>query len=190
MKKIILWLLSIVIALLLAFLYKEYKLPSTGGSVVYLKPLFGGEFSDNELKEHPEVVVVHSVRQLKHVSDNQILPIWIDKAYFDRVDAKWIDLKLHQYYPVIVIGYGNADYPFRNIPIGRHLPPLDIKKYEEHLNEIKKETGISVCKKKFDDNMGNWSSYCKGFDGNPQIDDVLRISENLLSNSFNNIIMQ
>lgn len=183
--------LSIMMVLFLLFLYKEYKLPSVKScyqaEVAYLKPLYGGEFSDNELKKYSNILVVHSVKQLRYVADNKILPIWIDKACFEKIDLQWVELKLRQYYPVVVIGYGNADYPFRNIPIGRKGPggPLiDAQKYKDHLNKIKKENGISVCKKKLDENIANWGTFTYGFKGEPLIEETLMISRKLLYNQF------
>lgn len=183
--------LSIMMVLFLLFLYKEYKLPSVKScyqaEVVYLKPLYGGEFSDNELKKYSNILVVHSVKQFRYVADNKILPIWIDKACFEKIDLQWVELKLRQYYPVVVIGYGNADYPFRNMPIGRKGPggPLvDAQKYKDYLNKIKKENGISVCKKKLDENIANWGAFTYGFKGEPLIEETLMISRKLLYNQF------
>lgn len=191
MKKIILFMLSIMMVLFLLFLYKEYKLPSVKScyqaEVVYLKPLYGGEFSDNELKKYSNILVVHSVKQFRYAADNKILPIWIDKTCFEKIDLQWVELKLRQYYPVVVVGYGNADYPFRNIPIGRKGPggPLiDAQKYKDYLNKIKKENGISVCKKKPDENIANWGAFTYGFKGEPLIEETLMISRKLLYNQF------
>lgn len=108
--------LRIVIILLILLLQ------STGGCTAVEKTsvksvyLAGNEqqLSTSELETHPEIAVVDTYDELKEVIAQHEASIWIDKSAISMVDGEWFNEKPQKYYPVILVGYNDPLYSFRD----------------------------------------------------------------------------
>jgi len=75
-----------------------------------------GELSSDELKAHPEVIVVQTFEELKKNSSQKIA-LWIDKSAtpFDYEQEIWINTAPQVYYPIALIGAGDTSHAFRDL---------------------------------------------------------------------------
>jgi hypothetical protein len=149
---------------------------------VYLKPSIGGQISSNELKKYPEILIVNSFKELKN-SVNKKIAIWIDKDALNImddtiIDNNWLSKKPQNLYPIVLIGYNNALYSFREKLSGFRIegPYVDWSK-------IKLEPGFSIwmIKKKTKTSV---SALMKGYKEIPKAKRILTITNALLENKF------
>jgi len=95
-------------------------LPATGSYVVSLKAVYfvhgQGELSAKDLQSHPEVVMVQTFDDFKKYA-SQKMALWIDKSAtpFDSEQEKWINESPQIYYPIVLIGYSDTLYSFRDL---------------------------------------------------------------------------
>ncbi|MGB9693980.1 MAG: hypothetical protein ACPLYF_03970 [Fervidobacterium sp.] len=85
-----------------------------GIQAVYLAPKNGGVLSDNDLKTYPQILKVTDFEALTTYTNRYIIPIWIDKDAIDMLPQGWINESPEKFYPIIVVGYGDALYAMRD----------------------------------------------------------------------------
>ncbi len=98
--------------------------PANGPRAVYLAPSTGAQLTPDDLRAHPEVIVVHDQAGLEAAAQGRTA-IWIDKASVDRavdkasagtVDMDWLRTQYFERHdPIVLVGYGNSLYAFREV---------------------------------------------------------------------------
>lgn len=144
---------------------------------IYLAPQNGGEISEDDLKNHPEILKVADFETLNSYTEKYIIPIWIDKDAIDLLPKNWINQYPQKFYPIVVVGYNNALYAMReklNLPIIG--PYVDWSK--QNL-----EPGFSVWMIKSQDS-GDTSSTMKGYDEPVSTGRILEVSNELFNECF------
>jgi hypothetical protein len=101
----------------------QTQAPPVETAAAYFAPEIGAALPDNDLNAHPEISVVHSMRELKAANAPQV---WIDAEYLDDTDRDWL-LSLNGV-PVVVVGHGDGLYAFAErlrfpieMPAGTHV---------------------------------------------------------------------
>lgn len=82
---------------------------------IYLKPIDGGQLSDKELLNHPEIVVVNDFDKLLSLSEGKTVAIWIDKDAVNLIQNNWLNENSLKNYPLIMVGFNNSLYSFREM---------------------------------------------------------------------------
>ena len=74
------------------------------------------QLSSEDLQAHPEVVVVQTFDEFKKYA-NQKMALWIDKSAtpFNSEQEKWINEAPQVYYPIVLVGYSDTLYSFRDL---------------------------------------------------------------------------
>jgi hypothetical protein len=94
---------------------------------VYLVSKDGGQLSQKNIQQHPEVLVVNSFQNLaKVIKENKDIDIWIDKNATNLVESGWLLKEPQKYNLLVLIGYDNSLYSFREqLHLGIHGPRVD-----------------------------------------------------------------
>lgn len=142
---------------------------------VYLVSPGGGEIAQTDFDQHPEVVVVQNLVALQRIIVGHKAAIWIDKNALALVDLRWLRAEPQKYYPVVLVGYNNALYAFREqLNIGSIKGPyIDWSKYNL-------ESGFSVWKLLYDTD-GTRQAFMKGYQEQPAVSNILPITDSLLA---------
>ena len=131
------------------------------------------QLSTKDLDEHPEVMIVSSYNDLKDgISKNQAA-IWIDKSAVSMIDDDWLHQAPQKYYPLVLVGYNNALFAFRDA-----LSGFGIQGPYADWSKEKLEPGFSLwCI--IDENNGVKAAF-KGFDEVPTVERILSESAEYL----------
>ena len=99
----------------------------TTPKAVYLVSKDGGQIFEKDIKQHLEVLVVNTFQDLdKIVNQNKKIHIWIDKNSTKLVDNSWLSKKPQKYNLLVVVGYDNSLYSFREqLDLGIKGPYVD-----------------------------------------------------------------
>ena len=132
------------------------------------------ELSSNDLQAHPEVVVVQAFGELKQYVPQKIA-LWIDKSAtpFMPEEEQWINEAPQAYYPIVLVGYSDTMYSFRDLLrlccfMG---PPIDWKL----------ESGFSVIQKEeMPDPTAPAVTFIQGYAQKPTVQSILKITNSLL----------
>jgi hypothetical protein len=144
---------------------------------VYLIPDAGGQLTKESISKYSEVVYVTSSNELKKlVSSNTA--IWIDKDAVNLVDLDWLQKQAENKIPIVLVGYNNAIYSFREI-----LSLYGIKGPHINWDQKKLEPGFSVGMLKEQTNTSK-SVFLKGYDSTPEVEQILKITDGLLEGKF------
>jgi hypothetical protein len=73
------------------------------------------QLSVEDLEKHPEISVVKRFEDLEEAVSKTEAAIWIDKSAVSMVDADWLHQAPQKYYPVVLVGYNNPLYAFRDV---------------------------------------------------------------------------
>jgi hypothetical protein len=73
-----------------------------------------GELTPEDLQAHSEVKVVGSFPEMQAAAAEPVA-LLIDRNAVDQVDIAWLQEAPQKYYPVVVMGYGDFLYAFREI---------------------------------------------------------------------------
>lgn len=144
---------------------------------IYLAPKSGGQLTIEEIKKYPEVVIVNSFDELKRLVTEKTA-IWIDKDTVDLIDSNWIGEKADSKNPIVLVGYNNAIYSFRD-----KLSAFGIKGPKIDWSKEKLEPGFSVAMLK-ERTSSSTSAFMKGYDVTPDIKQILSITNMLLNGNF------
>jgi hypothetical protein len=187
---------KIILMLSTALLWVGCMAPRVQVRAVYLRPANGSHLSEDELKAYPQVASVNAFEALKGIAWHKAA-IWIDKDALDLVDHAWIQRAPQEYYPLVVVGYNNALYSFRESGLACCIrgPYIDWK-------TRRLEPGFSVWmraedKSTLQDHVNNFlqlyfpgpkagrrdisaDGWLKGYDQLPSVKDILRVTDQLL----------
>jgi len=140
---------------------------------VYLKPKDSGQISEEALRQHPEILEVNSFEVLQASVANKVA-IWIDKDAVDLVEEGWLSQAPQKNYPLIMVGYNNGLYSFRDkLSVGTiHGPKVD-------WSVQKLEPGFSIWMIK-EVTENSLSATMKGFSREPNLEALLIVTNQLL----------
>ena len=136
----------------------------------------GCQLPQNELNKHPEILVTSSFAEFQAAARERIA-LWIDKNAVKLVDSQWLDELPQSSYPIILVGYNDTLLSFRDsLQLCCFLGPVQ-RDYSDA------EPGFSVIKR---DNgePGAPITMLEGFKQTPTVDDILRISIDLLDGNI------
>jgi hypothetical protein len=175
-KYVKLYVFSILIIVILTMIGCNDKTKVTV-KTIYLVPKNGGQLSKVEIGNYPEVISVTSFDELKRLATERTA-IWIDKDVVELVDLNWIQEKAERKVPLVLIGYSNTLYSFREkLPVfGLEGPYLDWSKE-------KLEPGFSIGMLK-EKTFTSTSVFTKGYDITIDIKQILSITNMLLKGEF------
>lgn len=140
---------------------------------VYLVSKNGGQLAKEEIVKYPEVISVTSFNELKKlVSKNTA--IWIDKDAVDLVNQNWLQKEAQNQIPIVLIGYNNALYSFRE-----KLSVSGIQGPHIDWSQQKLEPGFSIWMLKEKTNTSRLA-FMKGYDSTPDTKQILSITNMLL----------
>jgi hypothetical protein len=137
-----------------------------------------GELSTEELKAHPDVLVTGWFDFLKEYAADPVA-FWIDKNAVELVDNEWLNQPPQKYYPVVLVGYNDWLYSFRDQLdlFGIHGPYVDWSK--ETL-----EPGFSVGMYTKDEPNGEHSAISQSHLEVATVENLLAITNELLPKSL------
>jgi hypothetical protein len=147
----------------------------TKGTVttIYLLPKNGGQLTKGEIGKYPEVISVTSFDELKRLATERTA-IWIDKDAVELVDLNWIQDKAESKVPLVLVGYNNALYSFRE-----KLPVFGIQGPYVDWSKEKLEPGFSVGMLR-ETTSTSTSAFIKGYEATLDIKQLLSTSNMLL----------
>jgi hypothetical protein len=144
---------------------------------IYLTPQDGGQLTDQELEKYPEILKVNSFNDLKNAIQAKYA-IWIDKDAVTMIDETWLHEEPQIYCPLVLVGYSNALYSFREILTGFGIEGP----YVDWSNETL-ELGFSVWM--LTENTGaSTSSFMRGYSETPSAKQIITITDMLLEGKF------
>lgn len=140
---------------------------------VYLVSESGGVLSTEALEKYPQVVVANSFEALKQSADENTA-IWIDKDAIELLDKEWMYEKSQNSVPVVLVGYNDALFSFREILSGFGIEGPSVDWSQKTL-----EPGFSVwmLKQKTDTST---SAFMKGYDTVPTVEKILAVTDELM----------
>lgn len=114
MKKYLKFNLFCILILTMVSLIGCSKNKENTAKAIYLVPKDGGQLTKEDLSKYPEVTCVSDLKEMKKlVSKNTA--IWVDKDTIDLLDLDWIQKEAESEMPIVLIGYNDALYSFREI---------------------------------------------------------------------------
>jgi hypothetical protein len=135
-----------------------------------------GALSVDELEARPDIVVVDTFAEFqRHAKDK--VALWIDKNAVSLVSRQWIEEEPQRYYPLVLVGYNDTLYSFREVlPLGMFYGPI------VDWSKKKLEPGFSVIQIEKDSDQGNRPKvvFLKGYNQRPRVEDVIDITNALL----------
>jgi hypothetical protein len=137
-----------------------------------------GAFSSRDLKAHPEVIVVTTFNDFKYQA-SQRKALWIDKnaTPLNPEQEKWINEAPQAYYPIVLVGYSDTLYSFRDL--------LKLCCFMGPAIDTKPEPGFSIIQwEKTLDPNGRTAAYLQGYPEKPTVDAILHITNALLEGSL------
>ncbi|MGE5464729.1 MAG: hypothetical protein ACM3PS_15310 [Syntrophothermus sp.] len=132
----------------------------------------GGQLSENDLKKHPEILATDSFAEFQQAA-RQRIGLWIDKNAVTLVDSQWLDELPQSSYPIILVGYNDTLLSFRDsLELCCFMGPAgpDFSHAEPGFSVLQRESG----------EPGASITMLEGFRQTPTVEDLLRISNNLL----------
>jgi hypothetical protein len=100
-----------------SMLTKNFVLPTATPMPISLQAIYlveaQGQITSEDLQAHPEVFVTDSFDVLMRYSTNKVA-LWIDKNAVHLVNNLWLNEPPQKYYPIVLVGYNNWLYSFRD----------------------------------------------------------------------------
>ena len=132
-----------------------------------------GQLAASDLGLHPEVMVTNSFDDFKQLSQAKVA-LWIDKNAVSLVNMDWLHQAPQKYYPLMLVGYNDALYSFRETLLGFPIsgPAID-------WSTVTLEPGFSVWMIR-EETSSSISTYMMGYAQPPTVDAILTITNALL----------
>ena len=176
------WLALILISLSIASCIPKAADDSTSASLkaVYLIQK-EAQLSSEDLQAHPEVVVVQTFDEFKKYASRKTA-LWIDKSAtpFNSDQEKWINEAPQAYYPIVLVGYGDTLYSFRDL--------LRLCCFTGPIIEWELESGFSVIQREETPDPTTEPidvTFLQGYDQKPTVQAILQITNALLEGRLN-----
>ena len=137
-----------------------------------------GELTAADLAAHPSVVAANEFNEVKAAA-KELVTIWIDKNAIEDVDLEWLHKPPQKYYPIVVVGYCDALYSFRDALSGFGIegPGVDWEKFTL-------SPGFSVWMVTSQTATGGGGSIMRGYEDAPTVAGILKITTPLLEKSM------
>ncbi len=132
-----------------------------------------GQLSKEDLQAHSEVIVTSSFNEFKKLAKSRTA-LWIDINAVGLVEKDWLNQKPQRFYPIVLIGYGDALCSFRDTLGGFGIisgPYVDCNS---------PPPGFSVWMLE-EENSSGWSAFMQGYEQIPRVKDILEKTDPLLS---------
>jgi hypothetical protein len=132
------------------------------------------ELSAQDLQAHPEVIVVHTFDDFKNHASRKTA-LWIDKSAtpLDAEQEKWINEGPQAYYPIVLVGYSDILYSFRDL--------LKLCCFMGPATDAKPELGFSIIQwEAASEPDSRTAIFLQGYSQTPTVDAILEITNALL----------
>lgn len=129
-----------------------------------------GLLPSNELKDSPEIKVVHTIRDFEKAASQKRVALWIDKDALQLVDPVWLHQEPQKYYPIAILGYNEPSYVF-----GEQLSGFGVQGQGSDGTSMNIETGYSVWMLKEDGNI-----FMHGYSCEPTAEGLKLVTYSLL----------
>ena len=144
---------------------------------IYLTPQDGGQLSIREIEDHQGILMVHSFSDLKEEFQAKYA-IWIDKDAIYMIEMEWLHDEPQMYSPLVLIGYNDALYSFREQLTGFEIEGVYVDCSKQSL-----EPGFSVwiLTEKTEKST---SSFMKGYGEAPSVNQIIAVTDMLLEGNL------
>jgi hypothetical protein len=129
------------------------------------------QLSEEELANYPEIVVTKNFDELRDIISVTEASIWIDKSALHLVEDTWLHQNPQKYYPLVVVGYNNEIYAFRE-----KLSGFGIEDPHVDWSEEKVEPGFSVWVL-LEETSRSRKSFMSGYDAIPTVEMIMIVIE-------------
>jgi hypothetical protein len=133
-----------------------------------------GELTVDDRKAHPEVIISPTFDDFKSHAVSKIA-LWVDKNAVKMIDKNWLNLPPQKYFPLVIVGYNDPLYCFRDtLSVGNiEGPYVDWSK--ENL-----EPGFCVWMILKENSSEGKSAIFRSYHQTPTIQDILNVTNPLL----------
>lgn len=132
----------------------------------------GGQFTQTELSQYPEILVTSDFQKFKQTARHRVA-LWIDKNATQLIEEGWLDTMPQASYPIVLIGYNNCLLSFgitlKLCCFGGPIAP-DFSDAEPGFSVIMRDSG----------ELGAPTTILQGFKQTPTVDYILKLSIDLL----------
>ncbi len=132
-----------------------------------------GQLALSDLRLHPEVTTTDSFDEFKRYSQTKVA-LWIDKNAVSLVNMDWFHQAPQKYYPLVLVGYNDALYSFRET-----LSGFGISGPAVNWSTVTLEPGFSVWMIQ-EETASSVSAFMKGYAQPPIVDTILMITNALM----------
>jgi hypothetical protein len=137
-----------------------------------------GQLAAADLSQHPEIAVVHTFRDLQARATDTNISLWIDKDAAQLADSSWLMQAPQKFCPLVVVGYNQALYAFRDtLGIGIGVP---ISGPAVDWTGVRLEPGFSVWVLQPHTEAASYSAVMQGYDQAPTIRAIFAITDPLI----------
>jgi hypothetical protein len=140
-----------------------------------------GELSSKELKAHPEVILATTFNDFKYYA-SQKRALWIDRSAtpLNPEQEKWINEVPQVYYPIVLVGYIDTLFSFRDL--------LKLCCFMGPAIGAKPEPGFSIIQwEKTSDPNARTAAFLQGYPEKPTVASILHITNTLLAGNLQTI---
>lgn len=169
---------SIALGFLILFLSGcSLKIPEAGSGRAQFKALYlvqgGGELNADDLQSHPEVLATESFEVYKTFAGSRVA-LWVDKNAVELVDQEWLHEEPQKNYPLVLVGYNDPLYAFRDVLDGFGIEGPVVDWSKENL-----EPGFSVWML-LEKTESPQSAVFRGYQEVPTVQGILAVTNQLL----------
>jgi hypothetical protein len=154
----------------------------TANPLVYKAVYFSdgpGELIVADLKTHSEVFVALTFDEFKSLAGSKIA-LWVDRNAVEMIDMDWLNLPPQKYYPLVIVGYNDPLYCFREIlPVGQIEGPY-VDWGQETL-----QPGFCAWMIRIESDSGQ-EAFFQGYHQAPVVQDILDVTNLLLEKHQDN----
>jgi hypothetical protein len=154
-----------------------YKSKNVGVRAIYLVQEIG-QLSENDLGDHPEVLVVHTFLEFQDIAATHSADLWIDEDAVDLVDPDWLHQEPQKYYPLVLVGCSEPLYAFRELLTGFNIEGPDINWETKSL-----KPGFSVWILQEEDEYST-SAFMKGYKEEATVQSILDTTDVILRSRY------
>lgn len=136
-----------------------------------------GELAPQDLRTHPDVIVTSDVNKFKKYAQSKIA-LWIDKNAVNLVNDGWLDQAPQAYNPIVLIGYNDTLYSFRdNLDLCCFSGPIGNR------DESKLVPGFSVILREESNSFPN-AVFLRAYKQTPRVSEILDVTNGLLDGTI------
>ena len=138
-----------------------------------------GVLPASQLQAHPEVQVVGSYTELQAAAQKKV-GLWIDKNALDLLDGdcQWIQAAPQAYYPIVLVGYNDPLYAFRDM-----WPCFWVEGPYVDWTTVTLEPGFSVLMNLVNQENSHQQIF-QGYQETPTVERLLEVTNELLPQSL------